>query len=418
MEILKSVGRVSRTGGLIFILVSAVVGSLVCASAASAQTLTALTSLDVSVGAFSRGGLIADANGNLFGTTYLGGANGYGTVFEITNSAGVYSSTPITVASFDSNDGAYPFAGLVADAHGNLFGTTALGGANGLGTVFEIANNSGVYADTPTPLASFSGSDGANPYASLIVDANGNLFGTTSSGGAYGYGEVFEIVNSSGGYIGTPKTLASFDNNHGASPYDGLIADANGNLFGTTYSGGADGVGTVFEITNSSGVYDSTPITLASFTGIDGARPYAGLIADADGNLFGTTYSGGAYGSGTVFEIANTSGGYAGTPAIVASFDSSDGALPYAGLIADARGNLFGTTVSGGAEGLGTVFEVTGSGFVPPKQFAGTPGASSCVGLSISTLAHTYGGAAPAAAALGYASVKDLQRAVASYCVN
>ena len=470
MEILKSVGRVSRTGGLIFILVSAVTGSLVCTGAASAQSLTTLTSFNVNNGAYSRAGLIADANGNLFGTTYSGGAYGYGTVYEITNSSGVYNGTPIilasfdfshganpfagliadangnllgttssggaygygtvfeitnnsgvyggtpiVLASFDSSDGAFPFAGLLADANGNLFGTTSSGGAYGNGTVFEITNNSGVYGGTPIALASFNGSDGAFPVAGLIADANGNLFGTTYIGGAYGYGTVFEITNSSGVYADTPIALASFDNSDGAYPYDSLIADAHGNLFGTTNSGGAYGDGTVFEITNSSGVYASTPTPLASFNGSDGGHPYAGLIADADGNLFGTTYAGGAYGYGTVFEIANSSGVYA-PPVALVSFNGSDGALPYAGLIADAKGNLFGTTLSGGAEGFGSVFEVTGSGFVPPKKFAGTPGAANCTGLSVSAMAHTYGGTAHAAAALGYASVKDLQSAVASYC--
>jgi uncharacterized repeat protein (TIGR03803 family) len=155
---------------------------------------------------------------------------------------------------------------------------------------------------------------------------------------------------------------------------------------------------------------------LVSFNYSNGYAPFANLIADARGNLFGTTYSGGEYGYGTVFEIVNNSGVYASTPITLASFNGSNGQYSQSSLIADANGNLFGTTLYGGEYGYGTVFELTGSGFAPPKKFDGTPGAKNCVGQSISAMAKTYGGTAHAATALGYASVKDLQSAVAGYC--
>jgi len=179
----------------------------------------------------------------------------------------------------------------------------------------------------------------------------------------------------------------------------------------------------VFEIVKTSSGYASTPTTLVSFDNINDANPVASLLTDANGNLFGTTAAGEASGYGTVFEVTKTSSGYAATPTILVSFDNANGAVPLGSLIADANGNLFGTTEEGGAFGFGTVFEVTGSGFVPggfapPKQFAGTPGNADCTGKSISTLAQTYRGIAHAAPALGYASVTALQNAVAKYCSN
>ena len=151
------------------------------------------------------------------------------------------SGTITTLASFDMPTGQLPIAGLVEDSSGNLFGTTEAGGTNGDGTVFEVAAGSGAV----TTLASFNGTDGANPYAGLIEDSSGNLFGTTYSGGSSGYGTVFEVTAGSG----TITDLASFNGSNGESPEAGLVEDSSGNLFGTTYGGGASGNGTVFELT-------------------------------------------------------------------------------------------------------------------------------------------------------------------------
>jgi uncharacterized repeat protein (TIGR03803 family) len=201
----------------------------------------------------------------------------------------------------------------------------------------------------------------------------------------------------------------------GGYPWAGLIADANGNLFGTTYQGGPNNFGTVFEIAETGRGYASTPTTLATFDGANGAYPIASLFADADGNLFGTTNRGGANDLGTVFEIAKTAGSYANTPTTLVSFNGPDGASPLADLIADANGNLFGTTYNGGVNNGGTVFEITGSGFV---VFAGTPGTSNCLGNTVSALAKQYNGLSAAAAALGYSSVQVLQNAIAEYCAG
>src|SRR5271155_1309770 len=200
-------------------------------------------------------------------------------------------------------------------------------------------------ASAPEALVSFCAlancADGSRPQAGLIADANGNLFGTTDDGGgARNAGTVFEIAKTAGGYASTPTTLVKFDYADGGNPRAGLIADADGNLFGTTFGGGAYGEGTGFEIAKTAGGYASTPTTLVSFDGADGGNPRAGLLADADGNLFGTTASGGAnsYG-GAVFEIAKTAGGYASTPTVLHSFcalaNCADGEQPMAGLLAD-----------------------------------------------------------------------------------
>ncbi len=308
-------------------------------------SITTLFSFDGTHGAFPLAGLIADAAGDLFGTTQAGGgANNDGTVFEIVKTGSGYASTPTVLFSFDGTHGASPVAGLIADAAGNLFGTTAAGGANNRGTVFEIVKTGSGYASTPTVLFSFDDSHGARPEAGLIADAAGDLFGTTAAGGTNSRGTVFEIVKTASGYASTPTVLFSFDGTHGFLPLAGLIADAAGNLFGTTSLGGANNAGTVFEIVKTGSGYASTPTVLFSFDGTHGASPEAGLIADAAGDLFGTTHAGGTNNRGTVFEIVKTASGYASTPTVLFSFDGTHGAQPEAGLIADAAGDLFGTT--------------------------------------------------------------------------
>jgi len=264
------------------------------------------------------------------------------------------TATLTTLVSFNGADGENPEAGLIADAGGDLFGTAG-------NSVFEIAKTSTGYASTATVLASFNGFDGDGPEGSLLADAEGDLFGATSGGGPgglyVGKGTVFEIAKTPTGYAGTPTTLVSFAEDNAPQ---GLITDANGDLFGTTELGGPDGGGTVFEIVKTATDYASTPITLASFNLAD-ERPAGGVIMDASGDLFGVT-DGTLLNEGRVFEIKKTASGYASTPTTLVSFNSLED--PRGGLIADSAGNLFGTTENGGANDDGTVFEITGSGFV------------------------------------------------------
>ena len=322
-----------------------------------ASTPTTLVTFDDTNGADPEGSVIADANGNLFGTNFFGGAGGAGTVFEIVNTAGVYASTPTTLVTFNGPNGGYPHGSLTADESGSLFGTTSDGGSAGDGTVFEIVDTAGVYASAATTLVTFAGNNGSAPVGTVIADVNGNLFGTTSSGGAEGDGTVFEIANTTGVYASTATTLVTFDGTSGSAPSGSLIADANGDLFGTTSSGGAEGDGTVFEIVKIAGVYASAPITLVTFNGSNGSDPKGSLIADANGDLFGTTHGGGAGALGTVFEIAKTAGLYASAPTTLVTFNGGNGSDPEGSLIADGNGNLFGTTA------VATVFELTDAGF-------------------------------------------------------
>jgi uncharacterized repeat protein (TIGR03803 family) len=385
-------------------------------------TLTTLASFNDANGEYPQGGLIADAAGDLFGTTSQGGANGDGTVFEIDRTDGGYAGAPTSLVSFDGADGAYPQeVSLIADAAGDLFGTTENGGGNGqygyYGTVFEIAKTAGGYLGAPTTLVSFTGAYGVFPEGGLIADAAGDLFGatlgtvfeiaktaggyagmpdilsssigssaglfadaagdlfgTTSGGGADNDGTVFEIAKTVEGYASAPTILASFTGADGSDPRGGLIADAAGNLIGTTEFGGSSDDGTVFEIARTAGGYAGTPITLVNFTGANGQYPVSSLIADAAGDLFGATSGGGADGDyGTVFEIAKTLGGYASTPITLVSFNVGNGAYPGGDLITDPAGDLFGTTAAGGTSGAGTVFEITDSSFVK-KVFTFTAG--------------------------------------------
>jgi hypothetical protein len=293
-------------------------------------------------------------------------------VFEIVKTSSGYASTPTTLVSFDGDNGGDPNGSMIADANGDLFGTTEEGGVNAGGNVFEIVKTPTGYASSPTTLVNVTGANGA-----LIVDSNGDLFGTSSGGGVNLDGAVFEIVKNDSGYASTPTTLVSFDGDDGVGPQGSLVVDANGDLFGTTTGLGQFVAthGTVFEIKKSAAGYATAPITLAALSNDD----VAGLIADANGDLFGTSLDGGASGAGTVFEFKNTAGGYASVPTTLVSFDGADGADSLAGLIADASGDLFGTTSQGGpgypggADNGGTVFEITDSGFVTKGSTAPAP---------------------------------------------
>ena len=328
---------------------------------AQAQTLKVLyTFAGGNDGGNPVGGLIGDAKGNLYGTTCCDGTHGAGTVF-ILDMAGketvLYNFT-------GGADGNQPFADLIRDAKGNLYGTTFWGGGsapcnggNGCGVVFRLDTTG-----KETVLHAFTGTggDGANPYDGLVQDPNGNLYGTTVYGGSSGAcsggcGVVFEVTEA-----GKEEVLHSFSaGTDGANPYAGLVRDAEGNLYGTTNSGGSYGEGTVFKLDNT-----GRERVLYTFTGgADGGQPLLGyLLRDAEGNLYGTTVRGGApscsFLCGTVFELERS-----GKETVLHGFvGGTDGANPYAGLVGDAEGNLYGTTNQGGASGYGTVFKLDKAG--------------------------------------------------------
>lgn len=307
---------------------------------------------------FSAAGVVFDAQGNLFGITAGGGANNQGSAFELTKgTGGSYAYT--NLFSFGNSDPDYSITGVKQDAQGNLYGASTLGGADGFGTVFELVKGpSGAY--TYTTLLSFNGINGMNPNAGVTLDAQGDLFGTTTFGGNHYDGEVYELVYGSGGTY-TYSNLFSFNGTNGKNPRSGVILDAKGDLFGTTSNGGAYGNGTVFELAKeASGTYSYTD--LFSFDGSDGSEPAAEVTLDSQGDLFGTTYEGGEYGDGTLFELAKETNGVYSYVNLL-SFNGANGAQPEATVTLDAQGDLFGTTYKGGATNDGTVFElVNGTG--------------------------------------------------------
>ncbi|MGB8886055.1 MAG: choice-of-anchor tandem repeat GloVer-containing protein [Candidatus Korobacteraceae bacterium] len=352
-------------------------------------------------GAYPEAGLISDAAGNFYGTTSSGGIYDAGTVFELSpNGSGGY--THKLLYSFgNGTDGSYPYAGLVLDGSGNLYGTTSYGGIHYYyGTVFELSpNGSGGWTETLLHSFNYNGSDGAYPYAGLIRDGSGNLYGTTESGGIHGYGTVFEFTpNGSGGWTETILHSFNYNTGDGNYPQAGLILDGAGNLYGTTESGGIHGYGTVFELSPHGGSWTETVLRSFNDNGADAYEPEAGLTLDGTGNLYGTTPYGGIHDEGAVFELTpNGSGGWIET--VLHSFNENgvDGSYPYAGLIFDAAGNLYGTTSSGGIHYYGAVFELSPHGgswtetVLHSFNYNGVDGADPYAGLILDHSGNLYG---------------------------
>ena len=296
--------------------------------------------------------LLMDNKRNLYGTTFFGGDGGgcsCGTIFQLAPDG----TEKVLYAFKGGSDGDYPFSGVIADAKHNLYGTTYNGGVNNEGTVFSLSPTG-----AETVLHSFgTGNDGQRPEDGLLATKS-KFFGTAAFGGADGYGTFYKV-----GPDGSEKVLYSFTGgSDGQYPVGALIASASGKLYGTTYSGGAYGFGTVFSMTK-----DGTKTTLYDFAGgKDGANTYATLFEDKTGSLYGATVLGGGsgcggYGCGTIFKLAPD-----GTETVVHTFKGGrDGAFPQEGLMTDGAGNLYGTTVNGGgstscSSGCGIVYTLKG----------------------------------------------------------
>ena len=343
-------------------------------------------------GGYPEGGLIADKDGNLYGTTFSGGGScevfgGCGTVFRLSRAKeGGWTLTVLhTFLGFPS-DGESPSGRLVFDAQANLYGTTSAGGSivNGFdsGTVYELTpTKSGEW--TETIIHNFGvGNDGAFPYSNLVFDPAGNLYGTTNSGGGgtnstfctNGCGTVFELSPQGNGQW-TETILHAFHQGGGGSPdgqnpFAGVAIDSGGNLYGTTYYGGPDDDGTVFRLSRQDGEWKETG--QFAFRGLmnsnkNGNNPYAGVIVDGSGNIFGTTAGGGnSRGNGVVFELSPGSSGKYQETVIHELGDPRyvDGELPYTTVVMDAAGNLYGGTFIGGGEDLPTCSDWDGCGVV------------------------------------------------------
>jgi uncharacterized repeat protein (TIGR03803 family) len=347
-SLVKTGSKLARLGVLALLAVLIVTAG----QPACAQTETVLHSFNASGtdGYNPYSGLAIDKDGNLYGTT-LYGSNLFapdGTVFKVTPD-GVET---VLYNFLGAPDGSEPYySGVVRDAAGNLYGTTIRGGTNDLGIVYKIAPNG-----TETVIHNFSPThDGYYPYGGVILGKQGALYGTTYTGGAAGVGTVYKVLRTR---KATETVLYNFGGQQdGCYPsQENLVLAKDGTLYGTTYSCGPSANGTVFKIAP-----DGTETIIHAFNadGSDGVNPYGGLIFDKAGNIYGTTYQGGTKGFGTVYKITPT-----GAESVVYSFkgDGTDGTNPYGGVVVDPKGNIYGTTYLGGTKGFGTVFKITPSG--------------------------------------------------------
>jgi uncharacterized repeat protein (TIGR03803 family) len=309
--------------------------------------------------------LVQGNNGVLYGTTEGGGAYGQGTVYGITPS-GELSLLYSFCANSECPDGSIPWFGLILATDGNFYGATTAGGASGNGTIFRMTPS----GQLSTLYAFGSGYSPPAIYAGLVQATDGNLYGTTRNGGTSGNGTVFRITLG-----GTLTTLYSFTGElDGGTPQAPLVQATNGNLYGTTYSGGTNGRGTIFQITTG-GAFNA----IYSFAGTE-CCSQAGLVQASDGNLYGTNKFGGTSGAGSIFQITPS-----GQETTLHSFDYSDGSGPNSSLIQATDGELYGTTEGGGASGTGAIFKITLTGdFASLYQFSGAysgPGNSIYAGL-------------------------------------
>jgi uncharacterized repeat protein (TIGR03803 family) len=296
--------------------------------------------------------LVQAKDGNLYGTTQIGGTNGNGTVFQLT-----LDGTLMTIASLSGIDGMQPEGGLMQASDGNLYGTTYQGGARDWGTIFQFTLD-----DSFTTIHSFNGTDGELPQvAKLAQVSDGSLYGTTPRGGTRANGTIFRTTVD-----GATTTLYSFTNYPTQMPlglgYEtALVQGSNGVLYGTTYNQGSNGLGTVFQIGTNGGFTTIYQFILSGSpfnpVAANGANPCTGLLQATDGNLYGTTFSGGSSNYGTVFRITSN-----GALTTLHSFIRTDGANPYSALIQATDGNLYGDTYAGGSNNIGTIFRITTDG--------------------------------------------------------
>jgi uncharacterized repeat protein (TIGR03803 family) len=328
-------------------------------SATIVQSPVTLFSFNDTDGASPDGTLFQATNGNFYGTTYGGGATGKGdgTVFEITP-AGALKTLHTFCVDGECADGAAPYAGLVEAANGDLYGTTYFGGASASGTVYKITTGG-----TLTTLYSFCGKsgceDGENPRAAVVQATNGSLYGTTYNGGTNSSGTIFKI--DTGGALTTLYSFCAKSGcKDGKNPAAALIQATDGNLYGMTAAGGSHSAGTVFRFTTGSKL--TTLYNFCSQSGCkDGEYPEGSLVQATNGNFYGTTNNGGASGSGTVFSI-NSSGILTTLYNFCSRSGCADGANPGSALIQATDGNFYGTTSGGGTNGYGTVFTISSSG--------------------------------------------------------
>ena len=351
----RRASRSASTALFLFILTSAV-ALMTSASWATSKTTQIYSFTGNAGGEYTDTELARDNAGNLYGTSVQGGAFGGGTVFKVTPT-GVHA----VLYNFTGGaDGGEPYKGVTLDADGNLVGTAVTGGGGscegGCGVVFKVTNSGGTW--TQTVIHTFTGADGSGPGSPVSIDRQGNVYGTTPTGGKFGVGVVYQLTPN--GSAWTFHVIHNFSGGtDGAGGSAGrLLIDSAGHLYGACTTGGANGLGTVFKMASVNGKWRLT--TLYAFKDQpDGALPYGGLILDTHSNLYGTTYYAGANDFGTVFKISYTNGAW--TENVLYSFKGgTDGASPISSLVRDAAGNLYGTTSDGGAASCvcGVIFKL------------------------------------------------------------
>src|SRR5271170_4879674 len=303
-----------------------------------------------------QGPLTLDASGNIYGIETAGSGDstcGCGAVFQLTRSEGAWTLNILHTYTGPSNDGSFPNSGLISDNAGNLYGATPNGGFDNSGTVFELTPNvDGTW--TYNIIYSFGSAragDGEEPSGPLTIDASGNLYGTTTAGGNFGEGTVYKLAPSGGAW--TESILFNFSLDYGTQPNPtGVQIDSGGNLYGTTSYGGPYGLGTIYKLTPTIGLWNRT--VLHSFTGgADGAFPFGGIVFGPASNLYGAAYEGGTFGYGNVYEFSLVNGKW--KQSILHQFtNGNDGSNPYVPLVINQLGNLYGAADQGGAYGFGT----------------------------------------------------------------
>jgi uncharacterized repeat protein (TIGR03803 family) len=324
-------------------------------------------------------GLLQAANGTLYGTTSSGGANGSGTLFQISLDGSfklVYTFSALDIKG-NNREGCSPVAELIEGNDDNLYGTASEGGTNGLGAVFRYNLTQG----TMSPLYSFSGaSDGSKPLAALVQGSDDHFYGTASEGGTEAFGALFKMSSS-----GAVTPLYSFTNGmDGGNPVAPLLLGTNGSFYGTS-TGPQNGFGTVFEMTANG----SLTLLYAFTGGNDGAYPQAGLVEGSDGNFYGTTSAGGTNNEGAVFSVSSA-GGFRPVMSFVGGFDGEE---PQAPLAQGDNGNFYGTTYQGGSAGNGVIFEMTAAGGLTSLYAFtnGADGANPAGGLAQGSDGNFYG---------------------------
>jgi uncharacterized repeat protein (TIGR03803 family) len=372
----------------------ALVGIVLVASGGATSATTVKTLYDFcsenscADGSSPLGGLLRDGNGNLYGTTTLGGAQGFGAVFELKRNGDSWTYQVLHNFCTSCGDSAFPQSKLVLDTAGNLYGTAPSNGELDCGFAFRLSPNADGSKWKLKRLHSFCAfdGDGSHPNAGLTYagatsgapyDGVSPLYGVTIGGGANGGGTVYEIQPSDAHW--KERVIYSFcpdkgSCSDGAAPQGDLLLDSAGNLYGNTFRGGAAGDGTVFELSPRAGRWRQEVLHSFCTAGdcLDGSFPEGGLAMDAGGNLFGTTTGGGDEGGGTLYRLARRHGGWDET--VLHSFcssDCTDGSSPVAGPLIDADGSLFGTTEEGGA-GAGTVYRLQGKILTTLYSFCAT----------------------------------------------